>query len=77
MPEKEYVTNDMSFAAYLMMRGFRVLAAQRLGKSYKFIMDVQDNNGERLMLDFVNSESNRFDQAVRDLKRILFSGDGS
>lgn len=69
----EYSTGDLSFAAYLMMQGCALLKAQRTGKINKFYLDVGDRNIEQVKIQFINSESSKFDAAVRDLKRIIFS----
>ena len=71
---KEYVTNDLSFAAYLLMNGVTLLKAKKLGKSYKFHFNVINAQINRIQVDWANSEASRFDAAVRDLKKILFSG---
>jgi len=69
---KEFVTNDMTLAAYLKMRGCTLLRAKKLGDSFKFIF-VQPNNIEQLQVDLVNSDIVIFDAAVRDLKRLVYS----
>jgi hypothetical protein len=69
----QFVTNDLSFTAYLMMHGCQLIDAKRLGKTYKFILDLGDRNAEKLKIEYVNSESAHFDSSVRDLKKIIFS----
>jgi hypothetical protein len=75
MPVREYVTNDLSLTAYMLMRGCKLITAKRLGRSYKFIINLRDNDGDQLRVDFVNSEAARFDAAVRDLKKTMFSSE--
>jgi hypothetical protein len=70
----QIVTNDLSFAAYLMMRGCALLDAKKLGRTYKFILSLNGHSSKRLKVEYANSESTRFDAKVRDLKRIVFSG---
>lgn len=72
---KDIYTNDLSFTAYLILRGYKVTSAKALGKSYKFSVLVGDTEEENLRIDYVNSDIAKFDAAVRDLKKILFSGD--
>ena len=67
-------TNDLSFAAYLHMCGFNILEAKRLGKSFKFRIDLGDEVDSVVKLLYVNSESAKFDASVRDIKKILFGG---
>lgn len=68
----EYITGDLSFAAYLLMQGCVLLKAQHTGKTNKFYLDVGNRNIEQVKIQFINSESSKFDAAVRDLKRTLF-----
>ena len=74
MEKNQFVTNDLSLAAYLVMRGCELMHAKQLGKTFKFIMNLGDHQAQTLQADFINSEARRFDGAVRDLKKIMFSG---
>lgn len=70
-----FSTNDLSFSAYLIMHGVPLKKAKRLGKSFQFSFE----GGERvknLQLQYITSESAKFDDAVRKLKKLVF-GDGS
>jgi hypothetical protein len=69
-----FSTNDLSLAAFMIMCGIPLLSAKRLGKSYKFALKIDDQRAQNLKISFINSESARFDAAVRDLKTILFGG---
>lgn len=69
---KPFVTNDLSFASYLVMSGLTLIKANRLGKSFQFIF-AYDARIEELKISYVNSESSKFDDAVRKVKKILFS----
>lgn len=67
-----FATNDLSFTAYMVMRGAPLLDAKRLGKSYKFTLKLTPEQARQLKIAYINSEASRFDAAVRDLKTILF-----
>lgn len=71
MESNVFVTNDMSFAAYLSMKGMRLLRANKLGRSFKFVFENKGNI-EQLRFDYISSECSKFDDAVRKLKRIVF-----
>ena len=58
----------------MIMCGTPLLSAKRLGKSYKFTLNITDQRAQNLKISFINSEAARFDAAVRDLKTILFGG---
>jgi len=68
-------TNDLSFAAYMLLRGCALVSARKLGRSYKFVVDLKDEDENRIKVEWVNSECSKFDSKVRDLKKIMFSVD--
>ena len=72
MKVEEFVTNDMTLAAYLKIRGCKLIKARKLGDSFKFIFEKPESI-EQLQVDLANSEIVRFDAAVRDLKRVVYS----
>jgi hypothetical protein len=67
-----FETNDMSFAAYLTMHGIKCVKAKRLGKTFKFIFADDSDEIEKLRYQYMSSESSRFDDAVRKLKKMVF-----
>lgn len=76
---KSYVTNDFSFASYLVMNDIKLIFAKKMGKTYKFdfMVDEKDvDKIDKLKYTFPTSESSKFDDAVKKLKRILFSEGG-
>lgn len=66
-----FVTNDLSFAAYLTMHGITLIKAQKLGKTYKFTFK-HTSEVDQLRFTYIGSESSKFDDAVRKLKKLLF-----
>ena len=70
MPEKEFITNDMSFAAYLIMNGIPILRAEKLKHTYRFEF-YNAPEIENLRLSYPTSESSRFDDHVRKLKKLV------
>jgi len=69
-----YVTPDLSLAAFLLMRGLKIESADR-DSTGKFIFSFSDpdNSGKKLALDFVNSGFCDYDNHVRNLKKIIYS----
>ena len=65
---KEFITNDLSFAAYLTMHDVKLISAKKLGKSYKFTFDDIDSTIDKLKYTYIGSESSKFDDAIRKLK---------
>ena len=70
---KQFETSDIGVAAYIMMKGLKLLSAtrDRTGR-FKFIFDDPNDNGQKLSVDFVNSESAMFDAHIKNLKNILY-----
>ena len=69
----QFTTNDMSLAAYLIMRGCALKTANKLGKTFRFTFDLGERCESTLQIEYVNSESAKFDDAVRNLKKIMYS----
>ncbi len=77
MSEKEeniYTTSDIGIAAYLQLRGVKLVECKRLesGKFYFKFADLQ-STCQQLSLEFLDSDFCKFDNNVRNLKKILFS----
>lgn len=70
-----FVTNDLSFAAYLTMNDVQLFSAKRLGKSFKFTF-IDNGNIDKLRYQYVGSESSKFDDAIRKMKKLVL-GDQS
>ena len=72
--EKSYNTSDIGIAAYLQLQGFKLLVCER-GQSGKFHFEFSDPNSEcaAKALEFLDSDFCKFDNIVRNLKKILFS----
>ena len=73
MSNKIYVTSDIAIAAFLMMKGMKLLSGtrERNGR-FRFEFDDANNQADKFAVEFVNSESAKFDAHVKNLKNILF-----
>ena len=73
MSGKIYITSDIAIAAFLMMKGMQLVSAsrERSGR-FKFQFDDANNEADEFAVQFVNSESAKFDAHVKNLKNILF-----
>ena len=72
--EGNFVTSDIGIAAYLQLEGHKLLTCKRLD-SGKFFFEFEDPESEckQKSLQFLASDFCRFDNNVRNLKKILFS----
>ena len=65
-------TRHLSLAAYVKMRGLKLMSVRReRNDKAKFIFDDPDAVFEQLRVDFANSESARHDDEVRGLKQMM------
>ena len=69
-----YSTSDIGIAAYLQLKGFKLTDCKRLetGKFY-FSFSDPESKCPILSLEFLDSDFCKFDNNVRNLKKILFS----
>ena len=68
-----FETSDIAIAAYLMMKGLKLVSASRekTGR-FKFEFDDPNSKAFQYSVEFVNSESALFDANVKNLKNILY-----
>jgi hypothetical protein len=70
--EKQYKTSDLALAAFLKMRGRRLISAGKMPNG-KFSFEFEDDgNCASLALEFVNGEFSAYDSQVRALKKALY-----
>ena len=68
-----YKTSDIAIAAYLMMKGMKLVDARRLSNGrFHFEFDDPKKIGNNLAIEYVNSESAKFDSHIKNLKNIIF-----
>lgn len=69
-----FTTSDIGIAAFLQLRGLKLVECRRLetGK-FHFAFEDPQSVGQTLSLEFLDSEFCKFDNNVRNLKKILFS----
>ena len=72
-PSVVFATRDLPIAAYVQIHGLTIVKAEKLaGGKFEFVFKDPDSRGEQLEIDFVNSECQRFDSAVRGLKKLCY-----
>jgi len=68
-----YKTSDIGIAAYIMMKGLRLAEAKRASTGrFSFIFDDPTDLASIFAVDYLNSESAKFDANMKNLKNILF-----
>ena len=73
MNMKTFETSDIGIAAYVMMRGLKLLSAKRGHRGrFNFVFEDSSDLGRNYAVDYVNSESAKFDAHIKNLKNILY-----
>ncbi len=69
-----YTTSDIGIAAFLQLKGLKLVECKRLqsGK-FHFAFEDPSDSCQAIALEFLDSDFCRFDNNVRNLKKILFS----
>ena len=69
-----YTTSDIGIAAYLQLKGFKIVECKST-ETGKFHFSFEDPSSlcSALSLEFLDSDFCKFDNNVRNLKKILFS----
>jgi hypothetical protein len=72
MSKKTYKTSDIALAAYLKLKGLRLI---KCGKDKKFEFIFEDGEGiaEELAMEFASSDIRKYDDEIRSLKKIIYS----
>tara|TARA_R110000803_G_scaffold134065_3_gene201156 strand:- start:303 stop:524 length:222 start_codon:yes stop_codon:yes gene_type:complete len=70
---KTYKTSDIGIAAFIMMKGLKLIEAKR-GPTGRFHFEFEDQSdiAKSYAVDYLNSESAKFDANMKNLKNILF-----
>lgn len=70
----QYETSDLALAAFLTLKGLKLLSAKRLPTGrFQFILEDPDSMADGLSLEFFGSEFCEYDNKIRSLKKILYS----
>ena len=70
---RTFETSDIGIAAFIMMKGLKLVEAKRAPSGrFSFIFEDPGDSARSLAVDYVNSESAKFDAHIKNLKNILF-----
>ena len=69
-----YTTSELPLAAYLRMKGVKLISATRsaTGK-FEFIFDDVQGVCQQHFIDFINGEFSTFDSQLKSLKKMIYS----
>ena len=70
---KTFQTSDIGIAACVVMKGLKLKEASRGHNGrFSFVFEDPKDVGKIYAVDYVNSESARFDANMKNLKNILY-----
>jgi|TARA_R110001592_G_scaffold199623_2_gene448242 hypothetical protein len=70
---KTYKTSDIGIAAFIMMKGLKLVEANRAKTGrFAFVFEDPGDVANSYAVDYLNSESAKFDANMKNLKNILF-----
>lgn len=73
MSDTVYTTSDIAIAAYLMLRGLKLLSATReTSGRFKFEFEDPKSQAKSLAVEFISSEFCVFDTHLKNLKKLLY-----
>lgn len=67
----KFETPDIATAAFLLMRGLKLVSATNKTGKYNFVFEDPQNQALSICLEFINSECSVFDNHMRTLRGIL------
>ncbi len=69
-----YITSDLPIAAWLKIKGFKLINAERKHTGqFSFEFDDPNDEAHKVAIDFVNSQCAKFDAEIRNLKKLLYN----
>ena len=70
-PEGQFVTSDLSLAAFLQHRGLRLLHGRLKGNEYEFAFDDPKEEADALSVEWTNSCCKQFESRILGLKSLI------
>jgi hypothetical protein len=67
-----FATSDISLAAFLLMRGIRIISAKKEKGKFNFVFEDYENVTNELSQEYIMSEYPRYDASLRQVKRMLY-----
>ena len=69
-----YTTSELALAAYLKMRGVRLISAGKtLTGKFEFVFDDKTGVCSGHFVDFLNGEFSTYDSNLKSLKKMIYS----
>ena len=73
MSDAVYTTSDIAIAAYLMLKGLKLISATReTSGRFKFEFEDSESQAKALAVEYISSEFCVFDTHLKNLKKLLY-----
>lgn len=73
MSDDRYTTSDIAIAAFLMMKGLKLLSATReVSGKFKFEFEDLKAQARDLSVEYITSQFCVFDTNLKNLKKLLY-----
>jgi hypothetical protein len=69
----QYTTSDIAEAAFLFMKGLKIISATRKEGKFSFTFDDKLNGSSALIQEYIKSEYPKYDAAMRRIKKMLYN----
>jgi len=66
-----YSTNDISIAAFLLMKGLALLSACKDDRRFNFVFSDPENKGQTYVLEFASTPFAQYDAYLRTLRSLV------
>lgn len=70
--QQNFVTSDISLAAFLLLKGIKLLSAERQKGKFEFTFSNINNDISPLCYEYIISDHPKYDAAMRQLKRKIY-----
>ena len=71
MSNNTYTTNDISIAAFLLMKGLSLLSVNKDSRKFNFIFSDPNNKGQAYVLQFASTPFAQYDAYLRTLRSLI------
>ena len=68
---KEFKTSDIGLASYILLKGGKLISANRGKYGYEILFDNADGSCDRHAVEYLNSEFTKYDMYSKNLRVLL------
>ena len=69
--DKKYITSDIGLASYILLKGGKLISADRGKGGYQILFDDSDNLCTTHSVEYLNSEFTKYDMYSKNIRLLL------